>query len=169
MIPPFDTSGNLPPGMHSAESPELAMIENEYQYNLTRSQAARFEQTLAQLGAEPESGTPDGTHPLLRQAERNALASQLESLREEIAEYEVLRTGKRRSFSLNSFEELPTALIQARIAAGLTQKQLAERLGLKEQQIQRYEATGYASASLKRVSAVINALGLQVHEELALR
>ena len=145
------------------------MIENEYRYNLTRSQAARFEQALAQLGEELEPGEVNGVHPLVRQAERNALASQLRSLREEMAEYEALRTGKRRSFTLNSFDELPTALIQARIAAGLTQKQLAERLGLKEQQIQRYEATGYASASLKRVSAVIQALGLQVHEELALR
>jgi transcriptional regulator with XRE-family HTH domain len=71
--------------------------------------------------------------------------------------------------SIPSFEELPRALIQARIARGLTQRQLAERLGLKEQQIQRYEATGYASASLKRVGAVIQALDLQVHEEIAVR
>lgn len=31
--------------------------------------------------------------------------------------------------------------IPTHIAAGLSQKELAERLGLKEQQIQRYEAT----------------------------
>src|SRR5947199_184943 len=91
-------------------------------------------------------------------------------LRQRSAEVGASGLGERRTpgFALNSFDELPTALIQARIAAGLTQKQLAERLGLKEQQIQRYEATGYASASLKRVSAVIQALGLHVHEELAL-
>ena len=32
--------------------------------------------------------------------------------------------------------------------AGLSQKSLAGQLGLKEQQIQRYEASEYASASL---------------------
>jgi HTH-type transcriptional regulator/antitoxin HipB len=37
--------------------------------------------------------------------------------------------------------ELLVALIEARIAAGLTQKALADRLGVAEQQIQRYEAT----------------------------
>jgi hypothetical protein len=41
-------------------------------------------------------------------------------------------------------------------------------LGLKEQQIQHYEATEYASASLARVAAVIRALGLTVREEIVL-
>lgn len=144
------------------------MIENEFQYNLAKTQASRFEQTLTQLESLPENkAQSNGIHPLLRKAEHDALQSQLDSLHEEIAEYEALRTGKRRSFVLNSFDELPRALIQARIARGLTQKQLAELLGLKEQQIQRYEATGYASASLKRVSSVIQALNLQIREEIA--
>ncbi len=36
----------------------------------------------------------------------------------------------------------------ARIARNLTQKELARKLGLKEQQIQRYEADRYSSISL---------------------
>src|SRR5206468_3589307 len=99
---------------------------------------------------------------------RNALQSQLDSLKAEIAEYEALRSGKRKSFEAESFQDLPRLLIQARIARGLTQKQLAQRLGIKEQQIQRYEATGYASASLKRINQVIQALGVRVREEVAL-
>jgi transcriptional regulator with XRE-family HTH domain len=59
----------------------------------------------------------------------------------------------------------PQALIQGRIAAGLSQKELAERLGLKEQQIQRYDATDYASASLTRVCEVARSLGLKVKAE----
>ena len=39
------------------------------------------------------------------------------------------------------------------------QKSLAGRLGLKEQQIQRYEASEYASASLARVRSVAEVLG----------
>ena len=63
------------------------------------------------------------------------------------------------------FDELPQALIQGRIAAGLSQKELAARLGLKEQQIQRYEATDYASASLTRVCEVARSLGLKLKAE----
>ena len=53
---------------------------------------------------------------------------------------------------LKPLHEFRSALTGARIKAGLSQKQLAEKLGLKEQQIQRYEATDYESASLRRVS-----------------
>ena len=59
---------------------------------------------------------------------------------------------------LAAVDELPTVLIKARISQGLSQKDLAERIGLKEQQIQRYEATDYASASLSRIKEVANAL-----------
>ena len=76
--------------------------------------------------------------------------------------------GKERVFVSHSFDELPAALIKARIAAGLSQKDLAERLGLKEQQVQKYEATDYTSASLERVRAVIRALGVSVKEEVSL-
>ncbi len=140
------------------------MISNEFQYNLTKNQAARFEQALAGLDESVQTTTQ--AHPLLRKAERDAMLSQLESLKAEIAEYEALRSGRRRSFSTESFDELPQVLIKARIASGLTQKQLAERLGLKEQQVQRYEATAYAHASLKRVNEVIHALGLKVRDEV---
>ena len=61
--------------------------------------------------------------------------------------------------ALNAVAELPTILIKARIAQDLRQKDLAEQLGLKDQQIQRYEATDYATASLTRIKEVANALG----------
>jgi transcriptional regulator with XRE-family HTH domain len=51
---------------------------------------------------------------------------------------------------------------------GLTQKQLAELVGLKEQQIQRYEETEYASASFSRMQEIISALGLEVKEKIHL-
>ena len=59
---------------------------------------------------------------------------------------------------LTKLNDLPQALIRARIASGLSQRELAMRLGLKEQQIQRYEATKYASASLSRVIEVAQAI-----------
>ncbi len=64
--------------------------------------------------------------------------------------------------------QVPEALIRARIAAGLSQQELARRLGLKAQQIQRYEATRYAGVTLERVQAVVDALGVQLHERVVL-
>ncbi len=59
-------------------------------------------------------------------------------------------------------EDLPKTLISARIASGMTQKGLAHRLGIKAQQIQRYEATEYESASFARIRKVVQALGLRL-------
>jgi len=141
------------------------MIKNEREYRITKSQAQKFEQALAQGDAAEEVA---GLHPLIQKAQKDALQSQSDELREQIAEYESLRAGKQAVISLNSLEELPQALIRARIAGGLTQRDLAERMGLKEQQIQRYEATEYASADLARVNEVAMALGLRVREDVFL-
>jgi DNA-binding XRE family transcriptional regulator len=132
------------------------MIKNERQYRITRAQAERFEQALAAL--TQQAATDDRIHPLLRQAEIDAVRSQLGDLRAELAEFDVLRSGDRPIPAVSGLVDLPRVLIQRRIAAGLTQKELARRLGLREQQIQRYEATGYASASLSRIIEVARAL-----------
>ena len=60
------------------------------------------------------------------------------------------------------------AVIGARIAVGLPQKELATRIGVREQQIQRYEATTYAGVSLERAQAILDALGVQIREQLIL-
>jgi ribosome-binding protein aMBF1 (putative translation factor) len=142
------------------------MIRNARQYRITQAQMTKLEQALARLQAGGAEAAV--LHPRLRQAEQDALRSQVEDLRAQLADYDALRTHKRPVLSVKSFEEFPRALVQARIAAGMTQKELAKRLGLKEQQIQRYEATDYASASLARVNAIIRALGLKVREEIEL-
>jgi ribosome-binding protein aMBF1 (putative translation factor) len=67
------------------------------------------------------------------------------------AQFEEIRSAGRKPIPVDSLDELLRAIIEARIAAGLSQKELAERLELKEQQIQRYEATDYRSASLTRL------------------
>ncbi len=139
------------------------MIKNERQYAITKAQAEKFAQALEQLSRSPAKGP--AAHPLLRKAEADALRSQLADLRAELEEYEALRSGTRAVLKLSSLDELPRALIQARIASGLSQKELARRLGLKEQQIQRYEATDYATASLTRLIKIGRALGLKVRAE----
>lgn len=142
------------------------MIKNERQYRITKSQADKFEQALVQIDGAPHKDNQP--HILLQKAQKEALQSQLDDLRAQLAEYDTLRSGERQVLELTSFDELPRALIQSRIALGLSQRELADRLGLKEQQLQRYEATEYASASLDRVKEVVNALGLTMREDIIL-
>ncbi len=134
------------------------MIKNERQYRITRAQADRFERTLAEL--RRDNGEDQDIHPLIAKAHEDAISSQLEDLKSELREYEDLRDGKFDMTELGMVSSLPETLIKARIARGMSQRELAERIGLKEQQIQRYEATDYASASLSRIREVVSGLGV---------
>ena len=133
------------------------MIKNERQYRITKTQATRFAQTLESLARRADEDS--GIHPRIAQAREDALRSQLGDLERELREYESLKAGGFELDELNVFAQLATFLIKARIARGLSQRELADRIGLKEQQIQRYEATDYASASLARIKEVASALG----------
>jgi ribosome-binding protein aMBF1 (putative translation factor)/Zn-dependent peptidase ImmA (M78 family) len=140
------------------------MIKNERQYKITKAQVDRFEQSLQNF--EETTSVGKKVHPLILKAQQDALRSQLDELQEDLREYEALRSGERTVLPVETFEELPRALIKARIACGLSQKDLAERLGMKEQQVQRYESSDYASASMERVKEVIKALGIHVREDI---
>jgi ribosome-binding protein aMBF1 (putative translation factor) len=76
--------------------------------------------------------------------------------------------GKSKALTLEAVEDLPKTLIRARIASGLTQEGLAVRLGIKTQQVQRYEATEYESASFARIRKVVEALGLRLSKPVTL-
>ena len=132
------------------------MIKNERQYRITKTQAERFERTLVEL--RRDDAEEGDVHPLLAKARKDAVTSQLADLKSELREYESLKAGLFEMDELQVVADLPTLLIRARIARGLSQKDLAERIGLKEQQIQRYEATDYTSASLSRIIEVVSGL-----------
>ena len=135
------------------------MIKNEKQYRITKAQARRFEDALAELGRQER---PSNIAPRLWQAQRAAADSQLQELQEQIDAYQRLQMNKSKVLVLEAVEDLPKTLIRARIASGMTQEGLAHRLGVKTQQIQRYEATEYESASFARIRKVVQALGLRM-------
>ena len=139
------------------------MIANQRQYRITRSWLDRFEQARAAVD-EQAGGLPARA----QQALRDQYDNQIEELRAELAEYEALRRGAVAILELESLSALPEALIRARTASGLTQEALAARLGLKKQQVQRYEATHYAGVSLERIQAVADALGVKIQERVIL-
>lgn len=133
------------------------MIKNERQYRITKAAADGFEKSLREIPHRVSS-----EDSLLHKAQVDAMTSQLEELRGQIEEYEALGSGRKSSWEFASIDDLPGALIRARIVSGWSQKDLADQLGLKEQQIQRYEATDYESASLARIMEVTDALDLRL-------
>lgn len=136
------------------------MIANELEYKITKAEIAQFEQAIAAL----EADQPD-TEAWMLDLQRSAMQSTLEELQAEVAEYEQLKGSASGStpqvLKVSSFSDLPSALIRARIAKGWTQTQLAERLGVRTQQVQNDEATLYQSASFARLTRIAKTLEVE--------
>jgi HTH-type transcriptional regulator/antitoxin HigA len=138
------------------------VITNERQYRITKGQLVKLQEGLKQLDLE-EISQKTGSM-VLAEAEFYSLKSEIEILQSQLLEYESLKAGAITNFRAKSLKELPIMLIQARIVQHLSQRELGDLVGLKEQQIQRYESEQYASASLRRLREIADALKLSISE-----
>ena len=139
------------------------MIKNERQYKITRSRADEVRNTVTELERAP---LPEGLQSEMREMQLDALRGTLGDMVAELAEYDSLHDAT--LIEATGIGQLPTALIRARIASGLTQHQLAERVGLQEQAVQRYEANDYSGVSFSRLVEIADALELTIHYDVRL-
>lgn len=137
------------------------MILNNHQHRVTRGQLSKLEAALTCA----REANPD-MDPRVFRAMETGIQSQIDELRGQLQEYEELKRAK--AFHLQEPRELGRLLIKARVARGLTQKDLATRLKLKPQQIQKWESTEYLSATLRRILAVMAALDVAFEADLHL-
>lgn len=81
-------------------------------------------------------------------------------LEEEVESYERLKRGD--LGELMNLHGLGRTLVALRIARGLTQRELALRLGVHESQVSRDERNEYHGITVERASRVLDALGAQL-------
>ena len=103
------------------------MIANQREYKVTQAAIKRFERAL-----ECVDDRADERDPILQQLLNDSIVSQIAELRAQLAEYDDLVNGKMTELRLESLRELPEALIKARIMARMTQRELAERVGVTD-------------------------------------
>ena len=126
------------------------MIKNDKQYRISIKKHEEFVNSLESIRSSDKT-------EILKKIMANSIISQIKTFEREIAEYDQLKKDKPGVIVVN-FDELPEALIKARIIRGLTQSDLAKRVGLKEQQIQRYESGNYESASFDRLRCIAKSM-----------
>lgn len=131
------------------------MILSDKQHSVSKAELARLRAALLEIKERKVE------HEWLKQIEIDALESQISEIEAELAEYDLLKAGNITFSKTYALEDLPRVLVQARIAAGMSQTDLAAKLGMKPQQIQRYETTNYMGASLARLVEVSRVLGVK--------
>lgn len=135
------------------------MIKNEKEYRSTRKALVGYETSLAQFDVLKLIAS--GVDPLIAQAQKASYERQASELRGQLVAYEARRQGSDEPIKVEGLAELGKALVEARIASGLTQRELANVAGVQEQQVQKYEKELYESASLRRVAQMGQAIGLR--------
>lgn len=136
------------------------MIKNNSQYKRT---LAKIEEMEAAKAAFIQENNDIASAKY--QFGLNSFDAIISDLNIEKDDYEYLLSGGFKIIDPKSIEAIPKAIIQTRIALGLTQKEFAEKVGLKEQQIQRYESEDYQGVSFDRILDFTEVLGLKFHIE----
>lgn len=139
------------------------MIKNEKQYKMAKVKLEKWLKTQQQLQEGASAGQPDWI--IAEQA--FGIEQQINQLQAEISEYELTESGQQALPDPTLVFDLPFLLIRWRIACRLTQRDLATRLGVHENQIQKYERENYGCASLETISRVAEVLKQALQEQTA--
>lgn len=133
------------------------MIKTEQEYKRSLEQLKHHERLLSEQRNElKEMGLTD------EQIERGLSPARLfqERIRAEVEEYERYKSG---DFDMTcTFDNIGRQLIAFRIYKGLSQAELAKRLGVSAPQVSRDERNEYGGASMEKVKQVLKALGMEV-------
>jgi len=133
------------------------MIRNDAEYEHSvkqlREQAERMRRQKAELAAM------DLGREEIKRA-MDPVCSFHEQLKEDVESYERLKRGE--FDELRNLGGLGQLLVALRVAQGLSQRELAERLGVHESQVSRDERNEYHGITVERAERVLEALGAEV-------
>jgi ribosome-binding protein aMBF1 (putative translation factor) len=137
------------------------MIKDELEYEVSKEWVEKFNKTLAAMERDEEAKRKDF---LKWDAGRGSIQCHLDQLHEEIAEYERLMAWDKSQpikIVVENFNKLSDALIKARIAAKMSEEELAEILDIDPDRIKEHEQKNYQSANLTELINISCALGLE--------
>lgn len=130
------------------------MIRTKTEYQVAKERLAEEKEVLKKQRAELRKS--DLTATEVKRAMEPLLCFH-QQLKEEVESYDRLCRGEFRE--LTNFEGVGQSLIALRISQGMTQRELAERLGVHETTVSRDERNDYHGITVDRATRILNALG----------
>ena len=135
------------------------MIKTDAQRARTIAQIEGFHRALAQ--AETES---TGKRAVAIRSSYEGMVRQLE---DEVREYDQLKSGEFMLPALGRLDQIAPFIVKLRIAKGVSQTELAARLGVSKQVVSRQEEVEYQGVNLPRLQEIVDALGVSVNVTLS--
>lgn len=129
------------------------MIKSDAQRDRTVAQIEGFRRALAAAAQEK---------PAKRSAAlRGSYKSMIRQLEDELQEYDQLKAGKLALPHIERLDQIAPFIAKMRIAKGVSQTELARRLGVSKQVISRYEETEYQTVAITRLQEILDAVGIK--------
>ena len=128
------------------------MIKSDAQRERTAAQIDGFRQALAKTERE--------TTGKRAAAVRGSYEGMIRQLQDELREYDELKSGEFTLPNVQRLDRIAPFVAKMRIAHGISQTELARRLGVSKQVISRYEETDYQTVSVSRLQEILDAIGI---------
>jgi ribosome-binding protein aMBF1 (putative translation factor) len=129
------------------------MIKSDAQRERTAAQIEGFRQALATV-AQEKSGKRSA-------AIRGSYEGMIRQLEDELREYDQLASGELTLPHVERLDQIAPFIPKIRIAKGISQTELARRLGVSKQVISRYEENDYQTVAMARLQEILDAIGIK--------
>src|SRR3954469_10218969 len=129
------------------------MIKSDAQRERTAAQLEGFRQALIKVDREM-TGKRAG-------AVRGSYEGMIRQLEDELREYDEIKSGELTLPHVERLDQIAPFVAKMRIAKGVSQTELARRLGVSKQVISRYEETEYQTVAIARLQEILDAIGIK--------
>jgi len=129
------------------------MIKSDAQRDRTVAQIEGFRKALGKVKAEMPSRRAAAVS-----ASYESMTQQLE---EEVREYDDLKRGELSLPRIERLDQVAPFITRMRIAKGVSQTELARRLGVSKQVISRYEESDYQTVGVAKLQEILDAIGIK--------
>lgn len=137
------------------------MIRTDIEYQKTAEQLKQSEEFFRQ---ERAALAAKGRTPAEIKRLTDPTFTFQEQLREELESYERLHKGD--FDELKNFQGVGRLLIALRIYQGLSQRELADKLGVHESRVSRDERNEYHGLTVERANRILEALGAELRTNI---
>jgi HTH-type transcriptional regulator/antitoxin HigA len=129
------------------------MIKSDAQRDRTVTLIEGFRQALAKAERETSG---KGVAVI-----RGSYEGMICDLEDQLREYDQLKAGDLTLPDVERLDQIAPFIVKIRIAKGVSQTELARRLGVSKQVISRYEESDYQTVAITRLQEIMDAIGIK--------
>ena len=137
------------------------MIKSERQLAITKKKLEELKRSLSHIKEKYA-----GDEKKIKFYSKGVL-EHIEQLAQEVVEYDKIKySAVPEKLHASDLFDIRNQIIKLRIAKGITQAELASRLGVPQSEISRFEREGYEGYSVKMLERILEALNTDVEIDL---